>query len=288
MARARSPEYPAVSLKEAIDRVKMVYDKDYQNPLPKAVIAAHMGYKSLSGASLPMISALTKYGLLEGRGADTRVSDLAVALIAHTPGSPERMAALKAASSMPELFAELDAKFQNGKASDQAIRSYLLTSKFIPGAADAAIRAYRDTKALVAAESAEYLEPEQPNEVPPMNEAAVNTIRGATPKAPEPAPPAKPGMLQEVFNLDEGPVTLSFPSPLSQASYEDLKDQLELFLRRAQRRAAVSDRYKDPHYHVMRDEAAAARRGDERSLRYGQEIADEASDDNSLTGKLHP
>src|SRR6202047_428446 len=135
MARARSPEYPAIGLKEAIDRVKMVYDKDYQNRLPKAVLAEHMGYKSLSGASLPVLSALAKYGLLEGRGDETRVSDLAVAIIAHPPGTPERAAALQQAAAAPDLFAELDARFPDGKASDPAIRSYLLTNKFIPGAA---------------------------------------------------------------------------------------------------------------------------------------------------------
>lgn len=156
MGKARSPEYPAISLGEAIDRVKAIYDKDYQNPLPKKVIAEHMGYKSLSGASLPILSALSKYGLLEGRGDETRVSDLAVALIAHPPGTPERMEALKRASVLPELFDELDKKFPHGKASDQVIRSYLLTKKFIPTAADAAIRAYRDTKELVEEESEDY------------------------------------------------------------------------------------------------------------------------------------
>jgi hypothetical protein len=40
-----------------------------------------------------------------------------------------------------------------------------------------------------------------------------------------------------VFNLDEGPVTLAFPSALSQESFGELKAQLELFLRRAERRA---------------------------------------------------
>ena len=52
-----------------------------------------------------------------------------------------------------------------------------------------------------------------------------------------PPPAATSPMLQEVFNLDEGPVTLSFPSALTEESYEELKAQLELFLRRAQRRA---------------------------------------------------
>ena len=49
--------------------------------------------------------------------------------------------------------------------------------------------------------------------------------------------PAKSPILQEVFNLDEGPVTLAFPSALSPESFDDLKAQLELFLRRAQRRS---------------------------------------------------
>jgi hypothetical protein len=44
-------------------------------------------------------------------------------------------------------------------------------------------------------------------------------------------------MLQEVFNLDEGPVILSFPEHLSSESYEDLKDHLDLFLRKAKRQA---------------------------------------------------
>jgi len=46
-------------------------------------------------------------------------------------------------------------------------------------------------------------------------------------------------MLQEVFNLDEGPVTLIFPSNLSPESYEELEDGLQFFLRRAKRRAEV-------------------------------------------------
>lgn len=232
MARARSPEYPAVSLKEAIDRVKMVYDGDYQNPLPKAVVAAHMGYKSLSGASLPLISALTKYGLLEGRGANTRVSDLAVALIAHAPGSPERVAALKVASSMPELFAELDTKFQNGKASDQAIRSYLLTSKFIPGAADAAIRAYRDTKALVEAESGEYIDGSNQEPSVPSNAQETTSLLDRPMSSIK-----RPVTMRESFALDEGEVMLSYPSELSPESYQDMADRIEILLRGLKRRA---------------------------------------------------
>lgn len=237
MARARSPEYPAIGLKEAVERAKMIYDKDYQNRLPKAVIASHMGYKGLSGASLPILSALAKYGLLEGRGDETRISDLAIAIIAHAPGSPERAAALRQAAKSPDLFAELDGRFPDGKASDQAIRSYLLTSKFIPGAADAAIRSYRDTKQFVEGESKGYNGEEAEQEPAPMTpqshaQPTSTRVDRLGFKPPEPSGT----MLQEVFNLEEGPVTLTVPSTLSEESYEDLEAQFALFLRRAKRR----------------------------------------------------
>jgi hypothetical protein len=89
------------------------------------------------------------------------VSDAAVAIIAHPSGAPERVEALKRAASRPELFSEIDKRFQGSKVSDQAIRSFLLTQKFIPTAADAAIRAYRETKQLVEAESEDYAPPDE-------------------------------------------------------------------------------------------------------------------------------
>jgi hypothetical protein len=239
MAKARSPEYPAIGLREAIERVKMVYQKDYQNRLPKRMIAEHLGYKGLSGASLPILSALAKYGLLEGRGDETRVSDLAVALIAHAPGTPERCEALKQASTLPELFEELDHRFPDGRASDQAIRSYLLTRKFIPGAADAAIRAYRDTKQLVEEETGGFT----PGAQHPVETAAINS--GSSPTKPPTIPRPPEGMLQEVFVLDEGNVTLTFPAQLSLESYQDLADHLEIFLRKAKRRADAMRAHRD-------------------------------------------
>lgn len=154
MAKARSPAYPSISLREAVERVTAVYQEDYQNPIPKAVVAQHMGYVGLNGKSLGVLSSLSKFGLLEGRGDESRVTDLAVRIIAHPPASPERAQALKQAAAEPGLFAELDARFQGGKASDQAIRSYLLTQRFIPTAAETAIRSYRETKQFVDAEAA--------------------------------------------------------------------------------------------------------------------------------------
>src|SRR5882762_1406569 len=152
MPRARSPGYPTIGLREAIEKVKLVYEKDYQNRIPRALVAQHMGYRSLNGKSLGVLSALTKYGMLEGRGDENYVSDLALEIIAHAPHTPERRRAIAEAASRPELFAEIDSRFQDGKASDSAIRSFLLTRKFIPEAADTVVRSYRETKEFVTQE----------------------------------------------------------------------------------------------------------------------------------------
>ncbi|MTV14923.1 MULTISPECIES: hypothetical protein [Bradyrhizobium] len=242
MARARSPEYPAISLKEAVERVKMIYDKDYQNRLPKAVLAEHMGYKGLSGASLPVLSALTKFGLIEGRGDETRVSDLAVSIIAHPPGAPDRMAALVQAAKNADLFAELDTRFPDGKASDQAIRSYLLTNKFIPSAADAAIRAYRDTKTFVDSESGGYSggQPAEPTIMTPASEPKTQHLGAPYLPPDDHFPGGHQVRRQEVITLDEGDVVLSFPADLSPESFDDLKAHLDLFIKKMQRRASTT------------------------------------------------
>jgi hypothetical protein len=138
-------------LGEAIEKTQMVYTKDYQNELPREVLADHMGYASLNGKSLSVLAAMLQYGLLEGRGDHTRVSDLALQIIAHPSGTSERRKAIALAAKEPDLFRELLERFPQG-ASDSALRSYLLTQKFIPTGAEAVIRAFRETEAFLEAE----------------------------------------------------------------------------------------------------------------------------------------
>lgn len=205
MAKARSPGYPAIGLREAIEKIRRVYEKDYQNKIPRKIVAEHMGYQSLNGKSLGVLSAVAKFGLIEGRGDENWVSDLGLKIIAHEPGSPERGAAIAEAAKRPELFAELDGKFPGGRASDGAIRSYLLTMKFIPQAADAALRAYRETQGLVSEEGAVY-SPE--TETISEAEAAPMMQSGTAAPVARPlvAPPTAPGLPSE-RELLRGPLS---------------------------------------------------------------------------------
>lgn len=245
MAKARSPLYPAIGLKEAVHRVRAVYEKDYQNRVPREVIAQHMGYSGLSGKSLGVLSALQKYGLLEGRGDETRVSPLAVKIIAHESGTPERAEAIRAAASMPELFAELDARFGDGKGSDAALKAWLLVEGFIPGAAESAIRAYRETKEFVREETGTFsstvpalISEPPPKPFYPVIDGAnqVSAMRELMGPDDDVLPPE--GMRKAVFTLTEGDVSIVFPEDMHGDSLDDLESYIKIWLGRLRREAA--------------------------------------------------
>ena len=153
--RIRSPNYPAFSLKEAIERIGTLYKEVQRNPAPREVIAKGLGYNSLNGASATAISALNKYGLLEGRGDDLRVSDRAMSIL-HPHTTAERLAAIKAAAVEPRLFAELAERFSGGVPNDELVKNYLLRNGFALSAVTAAVLAYKETSEFVSTESAGY------------------------------------------------------------------------------------------------------------------------------------
>lgn len=56
-----------------------------------------------------------------------------------------------------------------------------------------------------------------------------------------PTPSQSAAMTQEVFNLPEATVTITFPKQLSMGERPDLEDQLSLLLRRVKRPANKDD-----------------------------------------------
>ena len=53
-------------------------------------------------------------------------------------------------------------------------------------------------------------------------------------------------MKEDVFTLDEGNAVLQWPATLSLASYADLKDWLDLMLRKIERQAPADDENAEP------------------------------------------
>lgn len=151
--RQRSPNYPNLSLPDAIARVRRVFDQDRRAPLDREVIAKHMGYSGISGAADKTIGSIMQYGLLErvGKG-EVRVSQNAVDIF-HPENAEQRRAALHAAAMMPPLFRSLRERFQ-GIPSADALRSYLMRQNFLDRAINPVISAYTETCQFLEQENA--------------------------------------------------------------------------------------------------------------------------------------
>jgi hypothetical protein len=162
MARIRSPNYPAISLPEAIERIDAIHQKEQHLEAPRDVMARHLGYGGINGSSLKVLSALLKYGLLERTALDRRrVTDLALQVL-HPREPGERSSAIRAAAFRPVLFAEISKEWPNGTPSDANLRAYLLRRNFAQDAIPEVIDAYRKTMELVTAESGSYTATSEP------------------------------------------------------------------------------------------------------------------------------
>lgn len=145
MTRTRSPNYPAIGLADAVNRIDQVYKKEFSHPADREVIAAALGYKGMNGASYGVTSALNKYGLLEAAGDQFRVSDIALDIILHPKGHPDRVQAIRRAAISPSLFNELRTHFVGKPPSDENLRFYLIKKGFNPRTVGDVLRSYRDT-----------------------------------------------------------------------------------------------------------------------------------------------
>ena len=181
MANVRSPNYPAISLPEAIKRVGLVYKQEQRHPVDKEVIAKHIGYGGLNGGSYSVISALTKYGLLEtaGKGEQLKVTGEALDILIHNTGERERVNAVQKVAFMPSLFNELHDLYGIDLPSDHSLRATLLKKGFNQKTVDSVIRSYRDTIEFVNVETQDsYMESVDELQETPMQ---TQTVKQASP-----------------------------------------------------------------------------------------------------------
>ncbi|HLC10565.1 MAG TPA: hypothetical protein VJL56_01830 [Candidatus Bathyarchaeia archaeon] len=168
MTKERSPNYPAVSLDEAIELARALYSKEKRTSVSPEVAARALGYTSLSGPARVKLAALKKYGLIEGDTHGVKISDLALRILISPQGSDEQMQAIQEAALKPDIFKELAGT--HAEASDDALRSHLmLTRKFTEEGTRHLIRAFRDTFALAKLKDSVYSDETNTTETEIMN-----------------------------------------------------------------------------------------------------------------------
>jgi len=240
MAKVRSPNYPTTDLDAALELIRPALKAENRNKMSRAVLAKHMGDNTLNGRALTKIGAVRAYGLIDGSGDDLRISDDAVSVLA----SPDKVNyhyrdALERLALKPPLFQDIKKQFPATLPSEHNLTFWLVQQHFTQEAAGKAAKSFLTTMRLVYPDPESYNPPgraEEPDIAQPQANRLLDLPMAAI-RPPALSPNAV--MFQEVFNLDEGPVTLSFPSNLSLASYEELDAALKLFLLRAKRRAII-------------------------------------------------
>lgn len=156
MSRTRSPNYPAISLADALESVEQIYRKNDTAPMEKIAVAKALDYTSLNGASLSKISALDKYGLLDRNDGGYRVSSRAVTITRGVDPQEKHVALLEAATA-PSTFEELYEMYGEREVSVETIRAFLETKRgFKPSAAKKAAKNFRETMRLVSESSNGY------------------------------------------------------------------------------------------------------------------------------------
>jgi hypothetical protein len=239
MAKVRSPNYPLMSLGPALEAIRPAFQNENRNKMSRPVLAKHLGYTSLNGRALGKIGAVRAYGLIEGSGEELRITDNAVKALMAPAGSTERSEALSRLANRPALFQELRKDFPDTMPSLDNLKYSLIKRQFTPDAAEKAAKSYLATMNLVAGIPDAYNPPDADSEAEDEMQAEATMTNPSRPKPLREL--AGPLMLREVFNLEEGAVTLEYPAALSADSYQDLSDYLELFLRKAKRRTEKGD-----------------------------------------------
>src|ERR1035438_2566614 len=141
---ARSPNYPAHGLREAIELIRQVYDKEKRTVLSGHDIAGALGYSGLSGNARSKIASLKKFDLLDGdETKGMRVSELAVHFL-YPASEVEALEAKRKAALAPDLFKHLYEEKRDG--SDESIKNYLVSRMdFTPSGAAQAIESFKET-----------------------------------------------------------------------------------------------------------------------------------------------
>lgn len=124
--RSRSPRFPSYAIRDAIVYAEKIYQAVHRSPIDAQTAFRLMGFAGKSGASASALGAVRQYGLIEGTGDRTRVSDLALKVL--EPVSPEeRNEAILEAAFSPEAFKAIMDRFVGRvPTSDEPVRAFLI------------------------------------------------------------------------------------------------------------------------------------------------------------------
>lgn len=190
--RVRSPSFPFISLREAVERARVFYRQEKQHAAPPQVVVSYWGYSSLKSSGAPRsLSALRSYGLLEGDD-EVRLTDRAIALLRDEASEDERQGALRDLARLPAAHRVLWDAFGADLPSDATLGHFLVEKLgFNPDSVDGFLRNYRETLAFAG-----------------LTAGSPHAVAAVSPSPPPPPPPPSLAPDRPAGSAD---LTLRFP-----------------------------------------------------------------------------
>ncbi|WP_160296860.1 hypothetical protein [Sphingomonas sp. ERG5] len=123
----------------------------HRSPIDASIAFGLMGFSGRSGASSTALGAVRQFGLIEGSGGNTRVSELALKIL-EPSSATEKIEALRIAAREPEVFrAILDRFDERIPTADEPVRAFLIRELgFSKGGAEDCLSSLRKTVELIA------------------------------------------------------------------------------------------------------------------------------------------
>lgn len=145
--RHRSPNYPTVGLKEAIERTKKFYDADGKAGASSETAAKHIGYSTAHGEAYSVLSALKKFGLVEDKAGRVVPTARAIEILSLPSTDPRRLEAIRKAALSPPIYAELLKDYrETGLPADDTLEGELIAYKgFNPNAVKSFLSGFKQT-----------------------------------------------------------------------------------------------------------------------------------------------
>lgn len=158
--RSRSPRFPSYPLNDAIRFADHIYEGIHRAPVDAETAFRLMGFKGRSGASATALGSVRQFGLIEGIGEKTRISELALRIL-QPESEAEKIGAIRFASEQPEVFRAVFDRFEGRLPSvDDPIKAFLIRELgFSKPGADLCTGSLRATYELVSAMVANQSEP---------------------------------------------------------------------------------------------------------------------------------
>ena len=228
-SKVRSPSYPSLSLPQALEKARVLYEKERRNPVPPEMAAAYWGFSPKTSKGRLTRKCLELFGLLEGDG-EVRLTERALRLLLKEEG-PERMRLLKDTAILPPLYDKLWRRYEANLPSPGELRfGLILKEGFNENTVDGFIRSYLETLDFAGLRGGRPEEERpQPTLLPPPTPIPP---RSSPPASPDAVPAGSSPLLATLPLLDGNAVEFRIGRRIRPEEAEEVRALFEIWLRK--------------------------------------------------------